>query len=65
MVCWYCGRARHHDEIQPAKGVLPEAKIFPDQALDTIAIDGVADVAFGNYQPESRIGFTIAACKYG
>jgi len=41
--------------------VLPKSETFPDQTLDSIAIDGVAYVAFGNYQPESRKILAIAA----
>jgi hypothetical protein len=61
MVCLECGAARHDYEIEPAKSVLPQAETFPDEALDAVAINGVAYLPFGNRQPEAGMGFAVAA----
>jgi hypothetical protein len=61
MVGLKCGAPRHDDEIEPAEGVLPQAETFPDEALDAVAVVRLADLLFGNRQPEPRIGLAVAA----
>ena len=53
------GFARRDRYIDRRQGVLVQAKRFPCQAFDAIALDGVAESARRNAQTEARIAFTI------
>lgn len=44
MVCLECGATRHDDDVEPAEGVLLQAKAFPCDPLELVSVAGFADM---------------------
>lgn len=55
MVCLNCGGSRHYHKINTCQLMLVQAETFPNQALDTVSVVSVPDIAFGNRQTQSRM----------
>lgn len=65
MVCLKCGAACHYHDVESAESVLPQSEAFPYETLDAVAVGGVADLSFGDRQPEARVRFTVGSCQHG
>lgn len=51
--------ASHHDDIEAGQALAPQSKVLPDEALEAISVDGLANGLAGDREAEATGSVTI------